>query len=279
VTGSRGPSALCSSPTTSGLQPRRPVCREPTGGVAQLAPAGSVADTQAGTTPREQERVHEAVRSRRHHHRRRRAGLAAAPVPKDVVSLVIWSAPIPPKEGSRAGASGGAWTRDGKHVLTDGWVQPADGAPTSGEVRAWDAAAGKVVRAFRGTAAAYSTLAVSPDGRVVAAGGRASRPGEVPGGQIEVWDWDGNREGPRLRLGGSGLAVTGVAFSPDRTTLAAAGQGVEDLPVPPPRGTPPREVEAEGPLFGHRAPRVVGGHPRPATATRRVDRRARSWCS
>ena len=52
-------------------------------------------------------------------------GLVAAPVPKDAVSLVIWSAPLPPKQGGRAGASAGAWTRDGKHVLTAGWVQPA----------------------------------------------------------------------------------------------------------------------------------------------------------
>jgi hypothetical protein len=39
----------------------------------------------------------------------------------------------------------------------------------------------------------------------------------------------------------------------------AAGQDVEELSVPSPQGgTPPREVEAEGRLLGHRAPRVVG---------------------
>jgi WD40 repeat protein len=137
--------------------------------------------------------------------------------------LVIWSVSLKQNDNSSLAATAGVWTPDGKHVLTAGCVKPV-GLATAGEVRVWDAATGRHVRSFRGSATNYASraghLAVSPDGKSVAAGGYSNMADGTPGEFfVEVWDWD--REKPRLKLGGFQIYVSGVAFSPDGKVLAA----------------------------------------------------------
>lgn len=151
----------------------------------------------------------------------------AAPIPEGrPEGLVVWSAPLAPAMGENAklGATAGVWTPDGRHVLTAG-ASAADG-PWVGEVRVWDAATGRHVRSFRGTASSYSNraghLAVSPDGKSVAAGGVLRGPDGIPRAHfVEVWDWQATQ--PRAKLGGFDHYVSGVTFSPDGRRLLAAG--------------------------------------------------------
>ncbi|MBX9627289.1 MAG: hypothetical protein K2X82_26030 [Gemmataceae bacterium] len=151
-------------------------------------------------------------------------GAVAAPIPDTPAAgkAVVWSAPLRRADPRSLGASAGVWTPDGKHVLTAG-AKRVDGESV-GEVRVWDAATGKAVRSFHGTATTYANraghLAVSPDGKTVAAGGVVQGPNQLPGACfVEVWDWD--REEPRLKLGRFTFPVSGVAFSPDGKSLVA----------------------------------------------------------
>jgi WD40 repeat protein len=98
-----------------------------------------------------------------------------------------------------------AFLPDGKAVVT------ADGG---GAVTAWDAATGKKRRGFAGfTGAAYS-VAVSPDGRLVAAGGGEDDP------TVRVWDAATGKV--RAAFAGHTKPVYGVAFHPTKPVLASA---------------------------------------------------------
>src|SRR5262245_10251473 len=89
-----------------------------------------------------------------------RASLGAPPPkPAPRETLIAWSAPLQEDlDRSLVGASAGVWTPDGKQVLTAGWARSAPDATPVGEVRAWDASTGKVVRTYRGTAGSYRSL-------------------------------------------------------------------------------------------------------------------------
>jgi WD40 repeat protein len=79
----------------------------------------------------------------------------------------------------------------------------------------WDVAAGRRIRALTtepGGAHGFLAIAISPDGRRLAAGGFDLT--------IKIWDLN---TGTRLRdLGGHGSQVTGLAFAPDGRRLASA---------------------------------------------------------
>jgi WD40 repeat protein len=149
----------------------------------------------------------------------------AAPGPGDREKLVRWSVPLRPNLDVPAtvGATSGVWSPDGKHVLTAGFARTDPSQPPVGEVRVWDAATGKVVHTFRGDAGDYGnragTVAISRDGKTVAAGGVPVAGIGNAGSFVEVWDW--GKERPRLKLDGFAVSVTGVAFSGDGKTLAA----------------------------------------------------------
>jgi RNA polymerase sigma factor (sigma-70 family) len=158
--------------------------------------------------------------------------LTAAPAVKDANPLVVWNVPFEPdvaKPGFRAAA--GAWAPDGKHFLAAGSETVKAGEPTVGEVRAWDAETGKMVRQFRGPdaearkAKVYGgravALAVSPDGTRVAAADAGSNWKDGPG-YLDTWDFDGPH---RARLVGRGNQIVSVAFGPDGNSLAAAENG------------------------------------------------------
>jgi WD40 repeat protein len=152
----------------------------------------------------------------------------AAPAPGEREKLVRWSAPLWPNLDVPAtlGATAGVWSPDGRHVLTAGFARPDPGEQAGGEVRVWDAATGKVVHTFRGDAGDYGnragTVAISRDGKTVAAGGRLVGGVGNAGAFVEVWDW--GKERPRLKLDGFDVNVTGVAFSGDGKTLAAVNR-------------------------------------------------------
>ncbi len=151
----------------------------------------------------------------------------AAPIPAGrPEQLVIWSTLLGgAANDAKLSATTAVWTPDGKHILSAG--ASAMNGTWAGEVRVWDAATGKHVRSFRGTAASYGLraghLAVSPDGKSVAAGGMIVTPdGQTRDCFVEVWDWPAER--PRAKLGGFDALVTGVTFSPDGRRLLAAGR-------------------------------------------------------
>lgn len=153
----------------------------------------------------------------------------AAPIPEGrPEGLVIWSATSGGNKKAdepRWSAGSGAWTPDGKHVLTAGWSTLA--GPQVGEVRVWDAATGKHVRTFLGSAASYFSFfrnfAISPDGKTVVAGGRRNyldAAGTLNSEDlVEPWDWTAER--PRVKLGGFECYVSGITFSPDGRRLLA----------------------------------------------------------
>lgn len=120
-------------------------------------------------------------------------------------------------------AAGGVWSPDGKHVLTAGCARPRPDKPYVGEVRVYDAGTGKVVHTFRGEAGSYrhlaGNLAITRDGKTVAAGGVPVAGVGNAGSFVEVWDW--GQERPRLKLDGFDVTVSSVAFSADGKTLAA----------------------------------------------------------
>jgi RNA polymerase sigma factor (sigma-70 family) len=100
---------------------------------------------------------------------------------------------------------GVAFTPDGKGLLTSGHF---DGA-----VRLWDAGTGKEVRCFPARQRDNAVLALSADGRVLAAGGS--------NGVVRLWDLATGREHFPGRGHDAGLWT--LAFSPDGKTLAAGG--------------------------------------------------------
>jgi WD40 repeat protein len=116
------------------------------------------------------------------------------------------------KEVRRQAAGGGAYavafTPDGKSLVTGTGERGR-----LGEVKIWDPATGKELAVVAAFSDVVACVAVSPDGRQVAAGGRD--------GTVGVWDITQFRQLTRMR-GHKGCAFS-VAFSPDGKLLASAG--------------------------------------------------------
>jgi WD40 repeat protein len=123
-------------------------------------------------------------------------------------------------------AHGGAaltvtWAPDGKRLFTSGAAKPGS-AYRAGEVKLWDAETGRrLPLELKGLQENMGAVALSPDGRFLAAGSTTSA--------VCVWDLG---SGERFTLDGSGKKAWSpgsVSFSPDGKRLAARtayGSGV-----------------------------------------------------
>ncbi|QDU21855.1 protein kinase domain-containing protein [Urbifossiella limnaea] len=107
------------------------------------------------------------------------------------------------------------------HLSRDGhrlYALMEDGRDVDGVVHVYDLAAGKELFPYEGRAADVWAVAVSPDGRTVAAGG--------DGGALVLWDLAGWAAGaappPARSLTGPTQKVYSVAFNPDGSLVAAA---------------------------------------------------------
>jgi RNA polymerase sigma factor (sigma-70 family) len=97
-----------------------------------------------------------------------------------------------------------AFSPDGKLLAT------AD----RGNTRIWDAATGKMIRILAGADGASESLAISPDGRSLAATGADNK--------VRLWDLATGKE---LAIFKAGKDMRALAFSPDGKVLAWAGSG------------------------------------------------------
>jgi WD40 repeat protein len=104
-----------------------------------------------------------------------------------------------------------AWSVNGKTLAAVQDGKASNGEP-EGRIKVWDMEKGNIWAIFRtpGDRFAYS-VAVSPDGRLVAAGCQT--------GAVRLWDTETKKEYAILAAGDS--RAEAVAFSPDGKTLAA----------------------------------------------------------
>jgi WD40 repeat protein len=104
-----------------------------------------------------------------------------------------------------------AYSPDGKFVATAGGDELVREGNKPGNLRLWDAATGKEVRAIQGHTNTVTSVAFSPDGRLVASGGFDKL--------VCLWDTATGQE--RLCIKGHTGIVRCVAFSPDGKSLAS----------------------------------------------------------
>jgi WD40 repeat protein/serine/threonine protein kinase len=99
----------------------------------------------------------------------------------------------------------------------------------TGGVLVWDVKTGQLVKALPDpdltTAAPCTTVAFSPDGKLLAAG--------AVDRTVRVWDFDTGKE--RHRLGGHTRSLTGVAFTQDGKRLVSASGGLQYMVPRDPR--------------------------------------------
>jgi WD40 repeat protein len=121
-----------------------------------------------------------------------------------------------PAGDQRRGVLNAAFLPDGGTVLSREY---AEGMPNLHEVRFWDGASGRLLRAFPLPAGDYSdpaSCAVSPDGKTLAISGGFRDP------TVQLWDTTTGK--PLNRLKGHMGAVSALAFSADGKLLATGGR-------------------------------------------------------
>jgi WD40 repeat protein/uncharacterized caspase-like protein len=103
----------------------------------------------------------------------------------------------------------GAFTRDGKHILTGG---------SDGTLKLWDVATTRLIRTFAGHKGDVTTVALSPDGSRAVSGSKDKT--------VRLWDVATGRLTRTIyaHLDTFG-EVTSVAFSPDGTRVASGSSG------------------------------------------------------
>jgi uncharacterized protein (TIGR03067 family) len=167
---------------------------------------------------------------------------------------------ITPLKGRRFGLVGVAFTPDGKGLFSAGGGFRALDEP-SDEILFWNLATLKEERRYEWPPGILRTLALSPDGKWLAAGGQD---------RVKVWDAATGKACPVP----PGLGDTFcVAFSPDGKTVAAAG---EDKVI---RLWDTVTGERKGDLVGHTdAVRALCFHPNGQTlASAGIDHTVRWW--
>jgi RNA polymerase sigma factor (sigma-70 family) len=111
--------------------------------------------------------------------------------------------------GHTAEVWGAALTADGKTAVTGAWDQ---------SIRVWDVDAGKETRQFKDVSGHVRCLALSPNGKLVAAGHFAQLNGP---GTVRLWDMDTGKEIKALE--GNAQEVSSVGFSSDSKTIVSSG--------------------------------------------------------
>lgn len=158
-------------------------------------------------------------------------GLLLAFVQADFLLAQVWTVPLDIRPGEPDGArdkfvaQAVEFTPDGKFVAAAGYFRSAGTAAGQGQVRLFDATEGSLKRVLSGTADSYAaragSVAISPSGKLIAAAGWVTPPGEkAHKAVIDVFD---AAESKLLRtLRGDRRHLSWVAFSPDEKTLLAA---------------------------------------------------------
>jgi len=98
------------------------------------------------------------------------------------------------------------FSADGQTVVSGGW---------DNSIRFWDISTGHLKKTLH-TANGVFALAISPDGRLLASGGRSN---EHPEDNLQLWEMPTGK--PRGFLKGHADAVFSLSFSPDGTILAS----------------------------------------------------------
>lgn len=99
-------------------------------------------------------------------------------------------------------------TADGKQALSGAWDR---------SIRVWDTATSKQIRAFQGVNDNVRCMALSPNGKLLAAGHFAAEKGP---GTVRLWDVE---KGTEIRtMKGHELEITGIAFSADGQFLVSS---------------------------------------------------------
>jgi WD40 repeat protein len=120
-------------------------------------------------------------------------------------------------KGHERAVNAAAFSADGTQLAT---------ASRDGTVRIWDPVSGQELHRLERKGAWFTSVAFSPDGKLVAAG-RALLGGTLLGktmpdtGEVMVWEVPKGEQ--RFRLTGPTGPVLAVAFSPDGKSIAAAG--------------------------------------------------------
>jgi WD40 repeat protein len=107
---------------------------------------------------------------------------------------------------------GAVFLPGGKQALTGAWDQ---------SLRVWDLETGQQVRSFEGVRDHNRCLAVSPDGKTVAAGQFADMGNQHGAGIARLYDIGSGRE--IAAFSGHKEEIPNLAFSPDGKTLATCG--------------------------------------------------------
>jgi WD40 repeat protein len=110
--------------------------------------------------------------------------------------------------GHTAPVWGAVWTADGKQALTGAW---------DGSIRVWDGDSGKELRRFKGVRDNVRCLALSPDGKLLAAGHFSA---VNQAGTIRLWNLEKGTEARALP--GHTMEVTSLAFSADGKMLVSS---------------------------------------------------------